>query len=111
VVTVPCRRHLEQGWLSMQRPASVRSADGRALSTAKTYSGTEVPANSDANLPNAFEAGNRAAQYELEAHLEGQAKTHGGDSRSTNSQAEPNSTDGNPYEDEFVPGSRRMPMR
>jgi hypothetical protein len=34
VVTVPCRRHLEQGWLSMQRPsASVRSADGRALST------------------------------------------------------------------------------
>jgi hypothetical protein len=29
---------------------------------AKTYSGTDVPTNSDANLPNAFEAGNRAAQ-------------------------------------------------
>jgi hypothetical protein len=28
---------------------------------AKTYGGTEVPTNSDANLPNAFEAGNRAA--------------------------------------------------
>jgi hypothetical protein len=32
---------------------------------AKTYSGTDVPTNSDANLPNPFEAGNRAAQAAL----------------------------------------------
>jgi hypothetical protein len=32
---------------------------------AKRYSGTDVPTNSDANLPNAFEAGNRAAQAAL----------------------------------------------
>ena len=29
---------------------------------ANTYSGVDVPTNSDANLPNVFEAGNRAAQ-------------------------------------------------
>ena len=32
---------------------------------ANTYSGTDVPTNSDANVPNAFEAGNRAAQVAL----------------------------------------------
>jgi hypothetical protein len=32
---------------------------------AKTYSGTDVPTNSDANLPDAFVAGNRAAQAAL----------------------------------------------
>jgi hypothetical protein len=32
---------------------------------AKTFEGTDVPTNSDANLPNAFEAGNRAAQAAL----------------------------------------------
>jgi hypothetical protein len=32
---------------------------------ANTYSGIDVPTNSDANLPNAFEAGNRAAQAAL----------------------------------------------
>jgi hypothetical protein len=32
---------------------------------AKTYSGTDVPTNSDANLPDAFEAGNRAAKAAL----------------------------------------------
>jgi hypothetical protein len=30
-----------------------------------TYGGTDVPTNSDANLPNVFEAGNRAAQAAL----------------------------------------------
>jgi hypothetical protein len=38
----------------------------------------------------------QAEQYEREAHLEGQAKTYGGDSKS--------------HDDEFVPGSRHMPM-
>jgi hypothetical protein len=32
---------------------------------ANTYSGIDVPTNSDANLPNVFEAGNRAAQAAL----------------------------------------------
>jgi hypothetical protein len=32
---------------------------------AKTYRGTDVPTNSDANLPDAFVAGNRAAQAAL----------------------------------------------
>jgi hypothetical protein len=32
---------------------------------ANTYSGTDVPTNSDANLPDAFGAGNRAAQAAL----------------------------------------------
>ena len=32
---------------------------------ANTYSSTDVPTNSDANVPNAFEAGNRAAQVAL----------------------------------------------
>ena len=53
----------------------------------------------------------QAEQYERQAHLEGQAKTHGGDNDSTNNQAESNSTGGDPYDDEFVPGSRHMPTR
>jgi hypothetical protein len=32
---------------------------------AKAFEGADVPTNSDANLPNAFEAGNRAAQMAL----------------------------------------------
>jgi hypothetical protein len=53
----------------------------------------------------------QAEQYEWDAHLEGQAKTHGGDNGSTNNQAESNSTDDDPYDDGFVTGSRHMPMR
>jgi hypothetical protein len=55
---------------------------------AKTYSGT--------NLPNAFEAGNRAAQMaQAEAYVQQQQD-----------RAESNSYDG-----EFLPGSRHMPTR
>ncbi len=53
----------------------------------------------------------RAEQYERDAHLKGQAKTYGANNGSTNSQSEPNSTDGAPQDDEFVPGSRHMPVR
>jgi hypothetical protein len=53
----------------------------------------------------------RAEQYERDAHLKGQAKTYGANNDSTNSQSEPNSTDGDPGDDEFVPGSRHMPVR
>ena len=45
---------------------------------ANTYGSADVPTNSDADLPNAFEAGNRAVaeQIERQAHLDGQAKAH-----------------------------------
>jgi hypothetical protein len=63
---------------------------------AHTYSGTGVPTNSDANLPNAFEAGNRAAQMaQAEAYVQQQQD-----------RAESNSYDG-----EFLPGSRHVPTR
>ena len=132
---------------------------------AKTYGGTEVPTNSDANLPNAFEAGNRAAnkaqaeryvewlesvaearaatarlaaqadQYERLAHLEGQANTYSrieADNRAARShlawawdqiaqaeqnveqlqdRAESNSSGNDPYDDDFLPGSRHVPVR
>jgi hypothetical protein len=52
----------------------------------------------------------QAEQYERQAHLEGQAKTHGGD-RGSDNQAESNSTDSDPYDDEFLPGSRHVPTR
>jgi hypothetical protein len=52
----------------------------------------------------------QAEQYERDAHLEGQAKTHGGD-RGSDNQAESNSTDSDPYDDEFLPGSRHVPTR
>ena len=51
-----------------------------------------------------------AEQYEWQAHLEGQAKTHGRD-RGSDIQAEPNSTDSDPDDDEFLPGSRHVPTR
>jgi hypothetical protein len=52
----------------------------------------------------------QAEQYEREAHLEGQAKTYGGD-RGSDIQAETNSTDSDPYDGEFLPGSRHVPTR
>jgi len=52
----------------------------------------------------------QAEQYERDAHLEGQAKTHGSD-RGSDNQAESNSTDSDPYDDEFLPGSRHVPAR
>jgi hypothetical protein len=110
----------------------------------------EVPTNSDANIANPIEAGNRAVavaeQIERQAHLDGQAKTHSSSSATSNraavkgqadayvdsleARAEVNSNraatkaqadayvdslearaeDSGP-DDEFVPGTRHMPMR
>jgi hypothetical protein len=50
----------------------------------------------------------QAEQYERAAHLEGQAKTYGSDVP-TNSDA--NIPEGNPFGDEFLPGSRHVPVR
>jgi hypothetical protein len=50
-----------------------------------------------------------AEQYEWQAHLDGQARTHGRDGGS-DSQAESDSTDSAP-DDEFLPGSRHVPTR
>lgn len=52
----------------------------------------------------------QAEQYEWEAHLKGQAKAYGGD-RGSDNQANSSSTDSDPYDDEFLPGSRHMPTR
>ncbi|MGH9288513.1 MAG: hypothetical protein ACRD0V_09550, partial [Acidimicrobiales bacterium] len=63
---------------------------------ANTYSGTDVPTNSDANLPNAFEAGNRAAlMAQAEAYVEQQQD-----------RAESSS-----YEGEFLPGGHHVSSR
>lgn len=50
-------------------------------------------------------------QYEQDAHLKGQAKTYGGANDVTDTQSEPAPTDSDPHDDEFVPGSRHMPVR
>jgi hypothetical protein len=46
-----------------------------------------------------------ADQVDREAHLEGQARTHGG-ARTTNDRQP-----GEPSTDDFLPGSRRVPIR
>jgi hypothetical protein len=53
----------EAARLAAQAERFERSA--RLEGQARTYSGLAVPTNSDANLPNVFEAGNRAAQAAL----------------------------------------------
>jgi hypothetical protein len=48
-----------------------------------------------------------AEQYERAAHLEGQAKTYGGEPANSNA----DQPEGNPFGDEFLPGSRHVPVR
>jgi hypothetical protein len=69
---------------------------------AKTYGGDDTTDDG--------QSARLAEQYEREAHLEGQAETYGGD-RGSDKQAESNSTDSDPYDDEFLPGSRHVPTR
>ncbi len=70
-------------------------------SQVETYRSSAAPTNSDANLPNAFEAGNRAVEmtqapaYVWQQQHPAESSTSGSDSSS----------------DEFVPGSRHMPTR
>jgi type II secretory pathway pseudopilin PulG len=63
----------------------------------------------DAVRPNPIEAGNQAVaeQFERNAKLEGQARTY---SRADSSDDAPARVD-ETSDDEFVPGSRHMPMR
>ena len=84
---------------------------------ANTHGGTDVPTNSDANLPNAFEAGNRAA---LTAQAEGyveqlkdRAESNSSDGVDPDSvrASNANSSDDSGYEDEFLPGSHHVPTR
>lgn len=51
-----------------------------------------------------------AEQHEWQAHLDGQAETHGRD-RGSDTQAESNSTVSDADDDEFLPGSRHVPTR
>jgi hypothetical protein len=62
----------------------------------------------DAGTPNQVEARNRARaeQFERSAKLESQARTHGKAASSDDAPARVDETS-----DEFVPGSRHMPMR
>jgi hypothetical protein len=56
---------------------------------AKTYSSTDVPTNSDANLPDAFVAGNRAAQAALaDGYVEQLQEQADGNSNRAMTQAE-----------------------
>jgi hypothetical protein len=74
---------------------------------ARTYGGAVE--GRDAVVPSAIEAGNRAVAEQLErsAKLEGQAGTY---SQAASAQDAPAPAD-EPSDDEFVPGSRRMPVR
>jgi hypothetical protein len=54
----------------------------------------------------------QAEHYERQAHLEGQAETHGNsDDGSVPTNSDADIPDGNPYGDEFLPGSRHVPAR
>jgi hypothetical protein len=74
---------------------------------ARTYGGAAE--GRDAVVPSAIEAGNRAVAEQLErsAKLEGQAGTY---SQAASAQDAPAPAD-DTSDDEFVPGSRHMPVR
>ncbi|MGH9228337.1 MAG: hypothetical protein ACRD07_06305 [Acidimicrobiales bacterium] len=83
---------------------------------AKTHGGTDVPTNSDANLPNAFEAGNRAVlKAQAERYVEqlqdrAESNSEGVDPDFVRASNADTSDDGG-YEDEFLPGSHHVPTR
>jgi hypothetical protein len=92
---------------------------------AETYRSAAVPTNSDANLPNAFEAGNRAAQAaEAERYVEQQqdrAESNSSDASYRAAQAaeaeryveqqQDRAESNSSYDDEFLPGSHHVPSR
>lgn len=89
----------------LEAQAEQYERDAHLQGQARTYG---APAErQDAVRPNSREAGNRALAERLErrAHLEGQARTHSNADSSEG--APPNETS----DEEFVPGSRHMPMR
>ena len=99
----------------VEAPATARlaaQAEQQELSAhlqgqARTYGGAAK--GRDAVVPSAIEAGNRAVAEQLErsAKLEGQAGTYSQADSTEDASAPADETSG----DEFVPGSRRMPVR
>ena len=66
-------------------------------------------ASADAGLPYGPAAG--AERYEREAHLLGQAYTYGPGGHRADDAPSPEASGEDPGSDEFVPGSRHMPVR
>jgi hypothetical protein len=84
---------------------------------AQTHGGTGVPTNSDANLPNAFEAGNRAVQmtqapaYVWQQQHRAESNTFEGIDPDAVRASNANSSDDSGYDDDFLPGSHHVPTR
>jgi hypothetical protein len=82
---------------------------------ANTYSGIDVPTNSDANLPNVFEAGNRAAQAALaEQYVEQLQDRADGNRDALMAQAEQyveQQQDRADSNRSFLPGSHHVPTQ
>jgi predicted outer membrane protein len=111
------------------RAASARLAERFESSAhlegqANTYSGTDVPTNSDANLPNAFEAGNRAVQMtQAPAYVwqqQHRAESSSSDASYRAAQAaeadayveqQQDRAESSSYEGEFLPGGHHVPSR
>jgi hypothetical protein len=99
-IDAPARARLEAQAEQYERSAHLQGQ-------ARTYG---APAERlDAVWPNPFEARSRAVAERLErsAKLEGQARTHNKVNSSDDAPAPANETS----DEEFVPGSRHMPMR
>jgi hypothetical protein len=106
-------QRVEAARLAAQAEQFERSAhlEGQA----NTFGGTDVPTNSDANLPNAFEAGNRAAQVaQAEQYVEQQQDRADGNRDAQMSQAEQyveQQQDRADSNDDFLPGSHHVSTR
>jgi hypothetical protein len=92
------RQHDSTGSVDVARHRAAQAAEAAERKAhlegqAKTHAG-------DDGLPNPFDAGNRAA-------YDARAKAYVG----SDDQSESNSSEGDPSNDEFVPGSRHMPTR
>ena len=95
------------------RPISVLVASGvAALALLAACGGdpgkatsTAAPEQVDAPAPARLNA--QAEHYERSAHLQGQARTYGAPHGRADSSPDPPA----PADEEFVPGSRHMPMR
>lgn len=91
----------------LEAQAEQYERSGHLQGQARTYGAPA--ARQDPVRPNPIEAGNRAVGEQLErsAKLEGQAQTHSKADSSDDAPAPADETS----DDEFVPGSRHMPMR
>jgi hypothetical protein len=109
----------ESSTLEATRPPAPERRSGRrgilgwlavaAACVAATALAVAAFAGDDAPDHNAPPFNPQIEQIEREAHLEGNARTYGGDNAPAPA-AGTDVTDTDPSNDEFVPGSRRMPM-